>query len=99
MRERFRCVIVTAMVAIGSITLTSHIGIAQPASPTPSALPTCGAGSAVSPRASPAATSVASPPTEGPILQLVADVSLPGTASRFDYQSLDETTGRLVIAH
>ncbi|MGI8486092.1 MAG: YncE family protein [Thermomicrobiales bacterium] len=33
------------------------------------------------------------------VLQTVADIPLPGDASRFDYQSLDETTGRLYIAH
>jgi DNA-binding beta-propeller fold protein YncE len=35
----------------------------------------------------------------GPALRLVEDVPLPGSASRFDYQSLDPTTGRLYIAH
>jgi YVTN family beta-propeller protein len=33
------------------------------------------------------------------VLQRVTDVPLPGNASRFDYQSFDETTGRLYIAH
>jgi DNA-binding beta-propeller fold protein YncE len=33
------------------------------------------------------------------MLRLVADVPLPGSPSRFDYQSLDPTTGRLYIAH
>jgi YVTN family beta-propeller protein len=33
------------------------------------------------------------------ILRIVADVPLPGPASRFDYQSLDPTDGRLYIAH
>ena len=32
-------------------------------------------------------------------LELVADVPLPGAAKRFDYQSLDSTTGRLYISH
>ncbi len=32
-------------------------------------------------------------------LRLVADIPLPGSATRFDYQSLDATTGRLYIAH
>src|SRR6516164_6591319 len=32
-------------------------------------------------------------------LKTVADVPLPGPAVRFDYQSLDTTTGRLYIAH
>lgn len=34
-----------------------------------------------------------------PVLRLVADIPLPGPPSRFDYQSLDPTTGRLYIAH
>src|SRR5215470_15742864 len=36
---------------------------------------------------------------KGEIMRLVADVPLPGPASRFDYQSLDPTDGRLYIAH
>lgn len=32
-------------------------------------------------------------------LRLVADVALPGSASRFDYQSLESTSGRLFISH
>jgi DNA-binding beta-propeller fold protein YncE len=32
-------------------------------------------------------------------LALVADVPLPGAAARFDYQSLDSTTGRLYVSH
>ena len=33
------------------------------------------------------------------VLRIVADVPLPGPASRFDYQSLDPSDGRLYIAH
>jgi DNA-binding beta-propeller fold protein YncE len=33
------------------------------------------------------------------VLRTVADVPLPGGTARFDYQSLDESTGRLYIAH
>ena len=32
-------------------------------------------------------------------LRVVGDVPLPGSASRFDYQSLESTTGRLFISH
>jgi DNA-binding beta-propeller fold protein YncE len=32
-------------------------------------------------------------------LQVVADLPLPGSASRFDYQSLEPATGRLFISH
>lgn len=34
-----------------------------------------------------------------PLLEWVADIPLPGGTSRFDYQSLDPTTGRLYISH
>jgi len=34
-----------------------------------------------------------------PVLRTVAEVPLPGRASRFDYQSLDPSSGRLFIAH
>lgn len=34
-----------------------------------------------------------------PPLRIVADVPMPGPAVRFDYQSLDPTSGRLYIAH
>ena len=37
--------------------------------------------------------------TKETALRIVADVPLPGPAVRFDYQSLDPTTGRLYIAH
>ncbi|MDQ6831060.1 MAG: YncE family protein [Gemmatimonadota bacterium] len=36
---------------------------------------------------------------DGAPLALVADIPLPGAAKRFDYQSLDPTTGRLYISH
>src|SRR5437867_12080204 len=32
-------------------------------------------------------------------LRVVADVPLPGTAPRFDYQSLEPASGRLFISH
>src|SRR5207245_8586188 len=32
-------------------------------------------------------------------LRVVADVPLPGSASRFDYQSLESSTGRLFVSH
>ncbi|MFL5759763.1 MAG: YncE family protein [Thermomicrobiales bacterium] len=38
-------------------------------------------------------------PAGSAVLRLAADVPMPGGASRFDYQSLDPTTGRLYIAH
>lgn len=37
--------------------------------------------------------------TADPPLHVVADVPLPGSASRFDYQSLESASGRLFISH
>src|SRR6266498_992209 len=39
------------------------------------------------------------PPTAAAPLRVLADLPLPGSASRFDYQSLESTTGRLFISH
>jgi hypothetical protein len=48
----------------------------------------------------PIAAAVAAPAPPPPVvLQPIVDVPLPGSASRFDYQSLNEASGRLVIAH
>src|SRR5207244_213031 len=48
----------------------------------------------------PAAAVTAAPPTPASLpLTLVADVPLPGGASRFDYQSVDAGHRRLYIAH
>jgi DNA-binding beta-propeller fold protein YncE len=53
--------------------------------------------------APPASTGARTPPRaaskNGAPLTIVADVPLPGAAKRFDYQSLDTTTGRLYISH
>lgn len=38
-------------------------------------------------------------PVAAPPLRVVADILLPGSASRFDYQSLDTESGRLFISH
>ena len=38
-------------------------------------------------------------PTAAAPLRAVADIPLPGSASRFDYQSLEPATGRLFISH
>ncbi len=38
-------------------------------------------------------------PTAAAPLHVVADLPLPGSASRFDYQSLEASTGRLFISH
>ncbi len=36
---------------------------------------------------------------DAPLLKKIADVPLPGGTTRFDYQSLDETAGRLYFSH
>lgn len=46
-----------------------------------------------------AQTPSASAQTDKPVLRTVADVPMPGPPVRFDYQSLDPTTGRLYISH
>lgn len=45
-----------------------------------------------------AASASPRPPTS-PVLRPIADIPLPGGATRFDYQSFDPTSGRLWIAH
>src|SRR5262249_28077162 len=47
----------------------------------------------------PVAVPIAEPADAPAPLRLVADVPMPGPAVRFDYQSLDATTGRLYISH
>src|SRR5262245_40176795 len=75
---------------------------AQTATPTvQSSLPNCGpmtTSLATLPAIPPSGQSAATP-TGSTVLQTMADVPLPGSASRFDYQSFDPTTGRLYIAH
>src|SRR6266446_7929019 len=41
----------------------------------------------------------ATPPAAGQLLTKVADIPLPGGATRFDYQSLDAAAGRLYFSH
>ncbi len=48
----------------------------------------------------PVALAPASPrPSNSPVLQPLVDVPVPGGPRRFDYQSLDQSTGRLYLAH
>ena len=42
---------------------------------------------------------LAEPPSSSAPLRVVAEVPMPGPAVRFDYQSLDPSSGRLYIAH
>lgn len=91
--------LVTMLLALTSLTATARTEAVQPATPTTA--PACSGspaqhGMAVQPSPIAVATPV---PNSDAVLQLVADVPLPGSASRFDYQSFDPTTGRLYIAH
>jgi DNA-binding beta-propeller fold protein YncE len=97
MRSRWRRAMAAALLAIAGVTLAYLTGVAQPATPAPrTGLPTCGRSAA--PQLAP--TPGAPPrPRSGTVLQTVADVPLPGGASRFDYQSFDSVTGRLFISH
>jgi hypothetical protein len=66
----------------------------------PAPLACCAAGIPAAMTTAPIAAAVAAPAPPPPVvLQTIVDVPLPGSASRFDYQSLDEASGRLVIAH
>ena len=47
----------------------------------------------------PGTSSVRVVPKQTPPLALITDVPLPGPAKRFDYQSIDATSGRLFISH
>jgi DNA-binding beta-propeller fold protein YncE len=94
MRQRSYPAIAVILLLIGCFQAASATGVA------PTGLLACGAlGAPSTPPASPSATAPSTAPSDTPPLQLVADVPLPGEASRFDYQSLDPTTGRLYIAH
>src|SRR6266699_233796 len=74
-------------------TLTAFVLAATPQVPTPACKL---AGPPVEAR-----WSGAIPPasTAEPPLRVVADVPLPGSASRFDYQSFEPASGRLFISH
>ena len=66
----------------------------------PAPLACCAAGIPAAMTTAPIAEDVATQAPPPPVvLQAIVDVPLPGSASRFDYQSLDEASGRLVIAH
>ncbi len=102
MREGLRSALPAALLAIIGLILASPARMAQPSTPTtPSGLPTCnGAAPPVAtPDVSPHAAAAQSAPANATTFQLVADVPLSGSASRFDYQSLDDASGRLYIAH
>src|SRR5215211_2376001 len=91
-----------AMLVIAGLILSTLVGMAQPATPpVRSDLLACGRTATVdgTPGVAPPPGTAASTPSNAAIVQPIADVPLPGSAARFDYQSLDETSGRLFIAH
>src|SRR5215216_4490730 len=92
-----RALIVTAIVVLPMIlsTQTAQMTLAR----APASLDCGSAGTPAAPTPAPTPTFVATPaPVTEVVLQPIVDVPLPGPATRFDYQSLDETTGRLIIA-
>jgi DNA-binding beta-propeller fold protein YncE len=92
-----RALLVTGIVVLLLLSRsTSAASATSAADPAPLA---CGAaGTPAAMTTAPTPVLVASPaPLVG--LHPIVDVPLPGSATRFDYQSLDETMGRLVIAH
>jgi DNA-binding beta-propeller fold protein YncE len=97
----FRSAVLWVLLAIAGTTPWSGSALAQSGTPDAgTGLPDCGAAAApASPVATPPVPSTPPPTSGSSILETVADVPLPGDASRFDYQSLDPTTGRLYLAH
>ncbi len=102
MPQRLLSVLMALLMSILGLSFTAHLEAAQPSAPgPPSSVAVCGDTSAVTstPNTAPPMPALA-PDVSTPVtLQTVADVPLPGSASRFDYQSFDSTTGRLYIAH
>jgi len=84
---------------IGAFAVTPQKGVVRAeATPTPAtSSPKCGEPGVPSTPIALAASPTAA--VSGTALKLVEDVPIPGKATRFDYQSLDPTSGRLYIAH
>lgn len=99
-----RCFLVPIFVAMLVSPLSAPAAASEtPATPAPM---TCegrpaGTAPATPTTRAPNATPAAPEPTSrgDDLLREVVDIPLPGDAVRFDYQSLDPTTGRLYIAH
>jgi DNA-binding beta-propeller fold protein YncE len=89
-----RLVFIGALVALAVGPPRTAVVAGGPAMCSAAATPTA----ATPPAVKTAVASPAAPPVGAP-LRPVADVPLPGGPTRFDYQSLDPTTGRLWIAH
>lgn len=101
LRDRSIVIVAVALATLGGL-LPASTTTAQPPSAIPTAgRPPCEAAAATLSTPSRVAQRAATPTASAALLrfQLVADAPLLGSASRFDYQSLDPTTGRLFIAH
>jgi YVTN family beta-propeller protein len=98
---RRRSALPVALVAVVAL-LVGPVAVSAQASTPPSqlGLPTCDPSAlTITPAASPGVTSATPAPADATIFRSIVDVPLPGSASRFDYQSLDATSGRLFVAH
>lgn len=87
--------VLVSAVSAPALTIMGDVVLADATPATQS--PHCGTPGAPATPTAPAATPSAA--TAGSGLKVVEDVPLPGSASRFDYQSFDSSTGRLYIAH
>jgi DNA-binding beta-propeller fold protein YncE len=94
-----RPTIVAAALTIGLL-LGNRVDVTAKSTATPTTLQCGGAAMAIpAPGASATPTVPPSAADESAPLQPLVDIPLPGSASRFDYQSLDATSGLLYIAH
>jgi DNA-binding beta-propeller fold protein YncE len=86
---------ITALLLVGAIDAAGAM-----TTPTPTA-PACSGARTATATPSPLATRASTPPAPSGslLLQRVTDIPLPGSASRFDYQSFDESSSRLYLAH
>ena len=102
MHGRLLTALTSVLLVLASTVLMYQTETPPPASlvGTPSGLATCRTGGTPISATEPLRAGAGTPAVSGSaVLQTVTDIPLPGSASRFDYQSLDPTTDRLYIAH
>src|SRR6476469_8362885 len=94
-------VMLTARIVRPLLLLSLFAFAPAPSAPAAASAPASCVAEATSPATAPPPESATSGTLalKTPVLEPVADIPLPGGATRFDYQSLDPTTGRLWIAH
>lgn len=91
---------VARTVLFALLLVQTPLATAAPATPSIGAQCSAGAGATAAAAPTPATPISGTPAPRGPVvLQAEADIPLPGSASRFDYQSLGATDGRLAISH